>query len=419
MPERESVNLPDLLGAITNGDRQNLDVVQCALGVRPSNVPAGKPFEVVLLLQNASDMDVDVTAKVKLPDKDAKGKRNRFIIKTTQLVVGMRPAEVGYLTLPVSTTPRTAQGDYTLSMELNIKRMTKGKPNRVRDSEGGGRFVETELDDEAQELIWQLQQMIFSVERSGRSELTASFRVGEQTIGKAADLTPGWHSLWTMRDHVDETILAERVQPQLDELLPRISRDTVFFPLLDAVQTRFEQAGYPLRAGESVMITKAMTLVLEQGVPELEDGIVDRFPDWFTRTCRLLFDQPQAGRNVGHLFTKLVFDELMQDAIRLSLTMVGTVLNEDMGDEDRIEGIVEECMAYLGDGMDFAHAYFPLVMGGLIANTRVVMPQERPRETVWLVGTARQRRQSEVGDHNMHIFAMVDELIDRSLDQAG
>ena len=51
-----------LLGAVTGGERLNLDVVQCALGVRPSSVPAGKPFEAILLLQNASDVNVDVTA---------------------------------------------------------------------------------------------------------------------------------------------------------------------------------------------------------------------------------------------------------------------------------------------------------------------------------------------------------------------
>ena len=106
MSDSQPDNLPDLLGAVTGGDRLNLDVMQCALGVRPSSIPAGKPFEAILLLQNASDVNVDVTAVVRLPEQDAKGKRNRFIVKRERLVVGLRPAEVGYMTLPLSSSPR-------------------------------------------------------------------------------------------------------------------------------------------------------------------------------------------------------------------------------------------------------------------------------------------------------------------------
>src|SRR5258708_3512400 len=86
-------NYPDLLGSITGGARYNINVAQVALGLRPRNVRAGRTFEVILLIQNATDVDIDVTATLQLPPQDTKKKPKRFIAKSERLVVGLRPAE--------------------------------------------------------------------------------------------------------------------------------------------------------------------------------------------------------------------------------------------------------------------------------------------------------------------------------------
>ncbi len=428
MADPQAVNLPDMLGAITGGERVNISVMQCALGVRPRNVPAGQPFEVILLLQNASDADVDVSLRVRLPERDANQKPNRFFAQRERLLVGLRPAEVGYVTLPASSSPKTATGeDYQLVVDLGVKVVDGRKPRRVRAPAGGGVLVETELSEEVQERIWELEQMVFSTEQVGRSSLAVSFGIKPSTLGTVADFSPGWTSLWTMRDHVDERLLVDRVRDPLVALLPRLKRDNVFFPLLDRVQTRFrESGGYPLRAGEAVVIAKLLTLVLEQGVLELGEDLeaLDELevkpPAWLVRTCRVLFDRPEAAQNAGFLATELIFDELMGDAIRLGLTMVGTVLDEDFGDEQDQDRLVDSVMTRLESrGMDFQHTYLPLVMGGLIANARVVMPQEKARETIWLLRKNREQRASEQDETNASIFQMVDQLIDRALDRAG
>lgn len=424
MSDSQPANLPDLLGAVTGGDRLNLDVVQCALGVRPSSVSAGKPFEAILLLQNASDVNVDVTAVVKLPEQDARGKRNRFIVKRERLVVGLRPAEVGFMTLPLSSSPQTAPGsDYRLVMELGVKRMDNRKPTRVRGSDGGGFFVETELSNEVQEHLWRLQQMVFDVDRVGRSGIGVGFSIKEATLGEVADFSPGWTSLWTMRDHVDENLLVDRVRDKLELVLPRVNRDTLFFPLLEHVQTTFREVGrYHLKAGEAVFVTKALVLALEQGTPDLEmdDVADDERPEWFLRLCRILFDRPDAIKNVPYLFTALIFNDLLRDAMRLSLTMINTVTGEGFDSEVERDDYIGSIMDLLeGGGLDFSRVYLPLVLGGLIANTRVVMPQEVPRETIWLLQQARDERLREKDADSAPVFDLTERLLDRALNQTG
>ena len=423
MSDSQPDNLPDLLGAVTGGDRLSLDVMQCALGVRPSSISAGKPFEAILLLQNASDVNVDVTAVVRLPEQDAKGKRNRFIVKRERLVVGLRPAEVGFMTLPLSSSPQTAVGsDYRLVMELSVKRMDNRKPTRVRESEGGGFFVEAELSDTVQESLWNLQQMVFDTDRVGRNGIGVTFSIKPATLGEVADFNPGWTSLWTMRDHVDEHILVDRVRDKLELVLPHVNRDTLFFPLLDHVQTAFREVGrYPLKAGEAVFITKALVLALEQGVPDLEDSSLETArPDWFLRLCRILFDRPDATKNTPYLFTEPIFDDLLRDAMRLSLTMIHTVTGEGFDEDAEREDYIGTIMTLLdGGGLDFSRVYLPLVLGGLIANTRVVMPHEVPRETIWLLHKARDERLYEKDSDSAPVFDLTEQLLDRALNQTG
>ena len=115
-----------------------MGVVQLAGAVRPRVVRAGKPFDVVVLIQNASDARLDVSATVQLPEKDAKKKKGKFVIKADKVVIGVEPAEVGYITVPVSTMPDTAVSpDYQVSVDIDIKPVNKGKPKRVRHAEGG------------------------------------------------------------------------------------------------------------------------------------------------------------------------------------------------------------------------------------------------------------------------------------------
>lgn len=419
MPELEAVNLPDLLGAITGGERLNLDVVQCALAVRPSATPAGRPFLAVLLLQNASDIDVDVTARVRLPERDAANQRNRFFAQRERLLVGLRPAEVGYLALPLSSSPNAKPGQgYRLVVELEVKRMDRQKPRRVRQPEGGGLFVETELTQEAQDRIWGLQQLIFSAERAGRSGVAVPFTVKPPEVGKVPELAAEWVSLWTLSDHVDERVLLERVREPLERALPQLRREVVFYPLLEAVQTRFKAGGYALKAGEAVYISKLLTLVVENGAAMAGEGESGEAPAWLLRCCRVLLDRPEAANNVPYLTSQMIFHDVVRDAVRLGLTMVETVTGEHFGDAAEQEDYAEAVVRRLQEGgLDFAHTYLPLVLGGLIANARVVMPKEQPRQTIYLLQKAREERASEADADNGPIFAMTDQLIERALDQ--
>ncbi len=190
---------PDILGFLTGGPRYNLSVVQFALATRPRVVHAGRPFEAILLVQNASDVDVDITAMLQLPKKDAKGQPDRFKAKAQRLVIGLQPAEVGYLKLPIMCDRTTAiQEGYELGVSVKVKPLSR--PQRIRPAEGSGSIAQ--LRPECHEDMKELQKLVFSVEKSFGlgSVLQTTFSVMSGKIGRLADLSPGWVSLWAIEN---------------------------------------------------------------------------------------------------------------------------------------------------------------------------------------------------------------------------
>jgi hypothetical protein len=413
----EELNLPDILGYITGDVRAALDVVQCALAVNPQQTPAGQSCKALLVVQSVADCEVDLRVQLLLPTKDAAGAKGRFFTQSNRVLLGMHAAEVGVVTLPLSCSPRTAQAiDYRLGVELKVERRGR-RPQRVRDHDGGGPFDAADLSDQAAARIEELRRLRYSAERDRGDRLVAHFDVIAPTGPSVGlDLAAGWESLWTMRDYVDERVVIEKMHDRADQVLPSLRRNRVLIPLMKTAQECFGNAGYPLHPGEALCVAKLLTLVLESGVSSNPDVPM---PRWYVRLCRLLLTDDRAAHNLEHLVTNLIWRDLIVDATVLGFNMVGTVTRQQFGGDDELQAYAQDLAGrLLGEGqpIDFTRAYLPLVMGGLVANTRVTMPREAVRDSVDLLGKAREQRQAEMNDGNREVFTLIDLLLNRALD---
>lgn len=420
MTDQASPNYPDLLGALTGGARLILDLVQCALALDPPQVPAGRFVELVLLLQNASDIDIDVVAAPDLPQRDLQNNRGRFGTKSPRVRIGLRPAEVGFLRVPVSTSPTTAPGlGYVMGVALDIQRLDK-RPQRVRAAAGGGTFVVQELPPATQQHLETLRALRFSTHSGGKKNtIQAPFEVLPPAISPLRELKPDWVSLWTLRDYMDEYTIAQRVWPQVEYVLPRLRRETVFMPLVKSTQDHFKACRYPLMPPEAIYIAKLLTLILEMGIAEpAPDAPHPVWPRWFTRMCRLLFQEPALAGQVEPLASRLIYTDLVHDAILYAFTSISTVTNEHFGTPEEAAAYADGVVAALNDetSLGFEQVYFPLVLGGLIANTRITMPREQTRETVFVLSKALDNRRGERREDNNFVFDIADQLIERALD---
>src|SRR5262245_60584033 len=113
---------------MTDGKHLSVDVLQVAIAVRPASISAGKPFEAVIVFQNAANIDVDALTKIIVPESDSGGNRGRFSTKqTAPLRIGLRAGEVGYATVPIVSAHQTVPGaNYALQIEILVEQKERG-----------------------------------------------------------------------------------------------------------------------------------------------------------------------------------------------------------------------------------------------------------------------------------------------------
>ena len=416
-------NYPDILGMLSGGPFLNLDVIQCAMTFRPQQTPAGRLCDVVVVMQNAADSDVDVTVTLDLPGRDLAGGKGRFSAKTSRLLIGLRPAEVGVMTLPMLVSPTAQPGaGYVAGLNLDIKRIGK-KWQRVRALTGGGEFDLLALPKEVQQQLAALRDLSYSSESGGKkNRIQAGFDVLPPALSSLAalkDQKANWVSLWTMQDYLDDRAILEKTWSIAQTATIHLKRDIVFMPLLRATQERFKASQYPLLPPEAIFITKLLTLILETDVPmPAANTPLSKLPRWFMRLARVLFQEPGLASQHEALATQLVYDDLLHDAVVQGFSMVSTVTGEQFGSPDETERYASGLVDTLHDQqpVDLARVYLPLVMAGLICASRVTMPREQVRDTVFMLSKALEKRRAEKIPENAFVFDITSQLIDRSLD---
>lgn len=438
-----SPNYPDILGAITGGERVNVSVVQIAGAISPRVIRAGKQFTVTLLIQNASDVELDVTATLKLPERDSKNKKGRFVCKTDRLVVGVAAAEVGYVTLPVTTTPDTAIGaDYKITLDLRVAPRNKKKPNRIRHPQGGGQFDAKDLSKELREEMESLQSMNYVTNATGLRGTTIEipFSIIPGKVGTVLDAQPGWTSLWTMSDIVDDSILVKKFADVLQEkILPAIEKERVFKPLLDRTKARFAEAGYSLLDIEAVLVTKMLCLILSFATPsdtlnmvagiynvsknlkEYEGGGIE-LPEWTKAILHLLNRTAAAADHPVKALTQVVYDDLLRDAMRHGFDRIEITLDQELGSDEERDAYVETVMASFADetsALDFDRAYMPMVIAGITAFDAVVIGNESMDDLLQEMMVMFDERENEAQGDAQATYQMARQLLDKELLKYG
>jgi hypothetical protein len=441
--QNQHPNYPDILGYITGGGRYNVNVAQVALAVRPRVVRAGRPFEAILLIQNASDSDVDITATLQIPEQDAKRQKNRFRAKSMRLVVGLRPAEVGYVVLPLSSLPDTAVSDqYKVGMAVEVKPLAK--PRRIRLAEGGGAVNLEYLSDETLAKINDLKKLSFSTTRRGLigSVIEAPFHVLSAQVGQLVDLSPGWVSLWRMSDYRDDRLLLERYGSALAEkVLPKLKAQTLYPAMFRATGQRLRAAGYDIHPIEAHYIAKLLVTVLESAAPEEEtiDPLIDgkfnvkrllkngtndpnALPGWCRGLLKAIDKDPSAAENPALATATTVYDELLRDAIPYGFQLLAKTTGEDLGSVDEVREYAERLTNTImrrDKPLTFTDVYLPLVLGGVVIYDKALSPDEKVGEALSEMLEQLEARRSEVNPDTELVYQMGEQVLDRALQKYG
>lgn len=446
------LNYPDVLGTITQ-ERINVSVVQAALAIRPKIARAGKPFEVLILLQNASNSAVDAVVTIRLPEVDFKRQRGKFTAKAQRLVIGLQPAEVGYAVLPVLTTPDTAPGrDYKIGVELTVRPLSKA--GRVRATEGGAPLDITTLRPEIIAEIEALQKLTFSAPkaslmRGNVMDLTFNLLMGESSAS-AGDFKPNWTSLWTLQDERTGTGGVSLMRKYGEELRPQLSKlkyDLIYKALHEKTKQRFADAGYPLNPIEAMLITRLMTYVLQYSVPEMVAEVELNFyraewlnvlklyegdvyqdentqallPNWTLGWLKAIEIDRRALTYPDRAIAHFAFDDLIRDATRLGLHMLEDATQQELGDAEEMRLYADQIVNALNKRAPLVYdlVYLPLVLAGMLVFDKVRQPNDDNKKLIEGTRDLAKQRTDERNEDNEAVFDMTRFMIQTVLLKYG
>ena len=262
------------------------------------------------------------------------------------------------------------------------------------------------------------------------------FRVVSDEPEAKAVPRASWHSLWNLADHATNAILMSHYQTLLrEQVFRRLKPERVYEPLYKATQTRFETAGYPLQPLETMYIAKLLALVVSMAAPGDDQldylGIQDfnvavlfkhdlpdelSLPRWFEGLLRGIARDEQIAADVAPFVAQQLYERLLRDVLPFAFTMIHKITGEDMGTPDEIRDYTEKYIGLLHNGgMDFAHAYLPLIMGGVFVYDRIILPGETLEDSLRDMGDVLEKRDAEWEETNDLIFLLTRELVNSSL----
>jgi hypothetical protein len=438
----DHTNYPDVLGFLTGNVRLDMGTLQVAAAVRPKIVTAGRPFQVVIVLQNTTDAEVEVTANVLVPNSDFGGQKARFLLKTQRVAVGVAASEVGVLTFPVGTLPDTTPGkDYRVQVQLTVKPADKtaDKAARVRQSNGGGALYLEGLPRPVQADLARYRGLAFTGGKKGllgaNATLEPAFGITKGELGQIINAAPEYKPLWTLADlHEDPRILLERHHGLITQyLLPSLDRSRMLVPLVRATEKRFSDAGYDLKTVEAEMISRLLALVLEYACtgqlsygrsyitpkeyellrlvtqsPREREPI--KHPRWFIKMLEVVDADERAARFVSKYLPEQAYDELLHDALIHGLNIYETATGSELGSQEELAEYAEGWMQKWqnkSEPLKFEDVYLPLVIAGLVIHEDMNPPDVDVRTLHPQFVRMLPARKDEVTTQNYRLFRVV------------
>ncbi len=441
MTEKQNApNYPDILGYITDGQQLTIGVLQAAFGVRPPVARVGRPFAAILLLQNMSDSNVEVTTTLHLPVKDAAGEKGRFGTPNEHMSISLLPAEVGYLVIPVGTRVSAAPAkEYTLAVDVQVESISK--PRMIRQTDASDEInldYYFSLSEEAIQKLIVLKMLNFSIKKRGMfsTMLETTFALAPAKEMPRNDVKAGWFSLWALGTDGDARPLLENYRGTLaTQIIPSLKPEALYKALFPVTKQRFGKA-YAIQPIEVHYITKLMTYILsiaphpplvyhypeeamytvmtllKEGWPT--DGTPIPLPFWCLGLLPMIGMDEEVLNNPVLAFTGALYEELLRDAIVHGFHIMSVATRRDLAGEHEVRVYTDYLVQKVRrpkKPLIFSDIYLPLVLAGMVVAEDVPLPNEKPLDRVHeLMKLYNERALSERNEQTESAFLITEDV---------
>ena len=399
-----SSEYPDVLGDLIE-TRQRFEVngMHYVMSLSPATVVPGGMTYLRVLLQSCWDVPAQASILVQLPTQP----QTAFSIIQKRTDVPLEAAEVGEVTIPITSAVEIVPGDYMVPVTIGVKYQTRGL--YVRSQKNEGQLGDSLLSFNTGMGLAATIGLGFVAHTRPEQELPLCVKGSAQPV-PTPDLTPTYLSHWTVNDLPAPGKARQLVNDQRLFLQPKLTRQAIYLAFLEESQQRFKDAALPLHIGEALFLAKSLTHTVEYFLQGL-----DRQDAILVPAYSLAFRYNLATDDPVFLVVRADYARMVRLAISLSFGMLRQHLNREpwtLEEQVAVADLVADRVER-GGTLPAEFLYLPLLLGGLMVAGQVQMPGESLAQSLSLLAKARQQRTADLAEN-----PELNELFDRLFQMA-
>lgn len=400
----DAILYPDVLGLITQ-QRFNLGALQYTVGLSKQTAKVHEPMEIIVVMQSmvASNMRVAIGVH---PLHDAPVEIDKQMIQ-----LGLRMGEVGVLRVPITIR----KGDVPLSdmvqLGISVRYRTSPQLRRLLRLPNSGLRPQN-LETISPYRVSQLQDFHYGAERWHKTSETVLIHIQTQDrelpyLGQPARFS--YETLWSDQEFLQKTFTETDCQ-QAVHLLDDLNNMTHYQQFWDLIEALFIGGGLMLYPGE---LKAATTLVYGRLLLDIRHQNLDQLLQrhWFQMLLQQIKEDMSMTQMPSHIIAFTIFEALLYDALLWGCQMLKGYCTDL---PDHIEATCGYGLMFQvgrDTRFDLQSAYYPLVLGGVMALATSELRNEFLADSKELLLFAYQRRQQEMNPSNEMWLGVLRQLL--------
>ena len=391
-----ALDYPDIIGEYINApQRYEVNGLQYVGMFEPEQLSMGGVSNLILFLQNAADAEMEVTLKLSPPQSGAFRSHEMLHIEDQTITQKLDKAEVGFLSIPITTNEKSKTGQVSITVEVGVK-VAKGVG--VRHSRKKPVLPNKLFDDLVGLNLVRVVGVNYNTKNGKKNKFDLNIVAGAGE-NQTKNLAYQYQTLWTFDDGIGLNKARMQINDQRAKIFDDLKLEAIFTALYAESQERFAECGLLLRIGEAIAMGKILTYTVQYFLQnaDLQDALL--CPMW-----EMAIEHNIPTTETLDVLRYVGYDHILRLAMSLSFGLIAQVSKgkQTWPSEERrgLIGFISESLAQ-GDTLEDDFLYLPLMFGAININTQVTLPGEDIEQSLQLLAQARQARPNLFTDEAM------------------
>ena len=392
-----AIGYPDIISEyLVATERYECDGVQIVPYLEPAQVAVGGVAHLVLFLQSALDVPIELSLKPELPQTSRFRGTPMLAVGAPEVKINLEPAQAGALFVPVTTTPHAKEGQHAIS--LNVSAKAQGQPSRVRPQQAAGRFQSDLIEDVVGLDLARVVGVKYKATSTRKISLPVTIRGQAETSDEAPNLSTRFEALWAVEAADRQGQALQEINQRRAVIIEQLEIEPLFVGFFVEAQKRFAEAILPLRIGEAIALGKILTYTVRHFLvsTDLQDGLL--VPIWELANQ---YDLPTGDplwvlRNVG-------FQHVLRLSVALSFGLIRRALGRhpwNLEERRAVTSLVADTVEGR-QPLSPEFLYIPLLIAAAYISRQITLEGEDSKHSLKLLQKAKAARADTFTDPDL------------------